>query len=86
MISPAFTQNSNPLSEPEPWEEHLLAGAKECIAVTGGAEDNEKAAQNFNFWLRARSPGEMVVFTNGSKRLDKAGKIAGTGTAWIIDG
>ncbi len=49
-ICPAFTQSSNPLLEPEPWEPNLLGGANECIAATGGVEDKKKAAQNFKLW------------------------------------
>ena len=84
-ICPAFTQTSNPLLEPEPWEPILLGGAKECIAATGGVEDKKKAAQDFNLWLSKCSPDDMVVYTDGSQRLDKAGKIAGTGAAWTIE-
>lgn len=45
----------------------------------------KKAAQNFNLWLSARNLDEIVDYTDGSQRLDKAGIIAGTGTAWTIE-
>ncbi len=72
-ICPEFTQSSNPLLKPEPWEAHVLGGAKECTAATGGAEDKKKAAQNFNLWLGARNSDEMVVYTDGSQRMDNVG-------------
>lgn len=81
----AYTQNSNPLLGPEPWEAHLFGGAEECRAATGGAKDKKKAAQDFNLWLSARNPDEIVVYTDGSQKLGKAGKIAGSGTAWTIE-
>ena len=76
---PGFTQNSNPLLEPEPWEVHLLA--KEYIAATGGEEDKNKAAQNFNLWLSARNPDEMVVYTDRVTTIREGRKNSGTGTA-----
>ena len=72
-ICPEFTQSSNPLLKPEPWEAHVLGGAKECTAATVGAEDKKKAAQNFNLWLGARNSDEMVVYTDGSQRMDNVG-------------
>ena len=60
-ICPAFTQTSNLLLEPEPWEPNLLEGTKECIAATGGVEDKNQAVQNFNLWLSTCNLDDMVV-------------------------
>lgn len=84
-ICPVFTQTSNPLLEPEPWERILLGGAKECITAIGGVDDKKKAVQNFHLWLSKRNSDDMVVYTDGSQRLDKVGKIVGTGAAWTIE-
>ena len=80
-IRPTFTQYSNPLLEPEPWEQQLFGGGMEYIIATGGTADKKKAAENFNQWLSERSLDEMVVYIDRSQKLDKAGKILGTGTA-----
>lgn len=53
----------------------------EYIIATGGTADKKKAAENFNQWLSERSLDEMVVYIDRSQKLDKAGKILGTGTA-----
>lgn len=84
-VCPEFTQSSNPLLKPEPWEANILGGAKECTTATGGADDKKKAAQNFYLWLNARDSDELVAYTDGSQRLDKAGSIVGTGTARTIE-
>lgn len=66
-ICPAFTQTSNPLLEPEPWEPNPLGGASEYITATGGVKDKKESAQNFNIWLSARSTYDIVVYTDGSQ-------------------
>ena len=83
-ICPAATQYSNPLLEPEPWGPILLS-QKEYMTATGGENDKKKAAQNSNLWLSRRNSDDMVVYTDGSQRLDKERKIIGTGAAWTIE-
>ena len=84
-ICPAFIQTPNLLLEPKSWELILIGGAKECITATRRVDDKKKAAQNFHLWLNKHNPEDMVVYTDGSQRLDKAGKIAGTRAAWTIE-
>ena len=50
-ICPPSTQYSNPLLEPEAWEERLLGGAMEYTAATERTADKKKAAENLNQWL-----------------------------------
>ncbi len=46
-ICPVFTQTSNLLLEPEPWEPNLQRGTKECIAATREAEDKKASRAEF---------------------------------------
>ena len=84
-ICAAFTQTSNPLWEPDPWELNLLGGSKECIAAKRGVKYKKQAMQNFILWQSTRNSDDILVYKDGSHRLDKARKIAGTETTWTIE-
>ena len=57
----------------------------EYITATEGTADKKKAAENFNQRLNKRSRDKMVVYTDGSQKLGKVGKILGTGIDWTIE-
>lgn len=67
-ICPAFTQ-------------YYWGVAIECISATGGTEDKEKAAQNFNLWLGARNSDEMVVYTDGVTKIGQDRKNRADGNS-----
>lgn len=50
------------------------------MTVTGGTE-NKKAAANFNLRLASLDKSDLVAYTDGSQKLDEAGKILDTRSA-----
>ena len=55
-ICPVFTQTSNLLLKPEPWEPNLQGGTKECIAATGEAEDKKASRAEFQLMTKHTQP------------------------------
>lgn len=49
---PEHLEISNPLLEPEPWEEHILGGANKALTALGATGDKDKAVKKFNTWLQ----------------------------------
>ena len=49
-----------------------------------GYRRQEKSSANFNSWLTSLDKNDIVVYTDGSQKVDKTGKILGTGSAWIL--
>ncbi len=84
-ICSTFTQTSNPLLEPDPWEPNLLGGSKECIAAKRGVENKKQAMQNFSLWQSTRNSDDILVYKDGLQRLDETRKIAGSGITWTIE-
>ena len=70
--------------DPEPWDEHLFGVQQKCLAATGGSGDKERAKPNFNAWLKALYPLDIVIYTDGSQEIDKAGVPTGTGAGWLM--
>lgn len=54
------------------------------MTVTGGTENKKKAAANFNLRLASLDKNDLVAYTDGSQKLDEAGKILDTRSAWIL--
>lgn len=84
QLCPASTQYSDPLLDSCPWEKHLFGGSHRCLDATGVTGDKKKAAANFNSWLSSLDKNDIVVYTDGSQKVDNMGKVLGTGSAWTL--
>lgn len=84
QLCPTTTQYSNSLLDSCQWVTHLFGGSHKCLNATGGSRDKKKAADNFNSWRNSLDKNDIVVYTDGSQKVDKTGKILGTGSAWIL--
>lgn len=63
---------------------HRFGGSHKCLDAAGGTGDKKKAAANLYFWLASLNKNDIVVYTDGSQKLEKEGKILGTESAWIL--
>ena len=75
---------SDPMLVSEPWEGHLFGGREKCLKATGGTEHKERAKTKFNAWLQSLNPLDLLIYTDGSQEINKAGMITGTEAGWVI--
>lgn len=75
---------SDPLIDSEPWEEHVLGGPHKALTATQGTGDKSRAAKCFNQWLKGLHPLDILVYTDGSQEIDRAGTPTGVGAAWVL--
>lgn len=81
---PDNVEFSDPLLQPDPWEEHILGGANKALTASGATGDKDKAAKKFNAQLQNLDSLDIVVYTDGSQETDRSGTPTGVGAAWVI--
>lgn len=74
----------NPLHKLELWKKHLF-GFNSCLAAINGTGNKGKAAVKFNSWLKSQKLLDIIVYTNGSQKIDQNNIPTGTGAGWVLN-